>query len=198
MRASRFRDDDSQLVEAISGENHAAIEYFFNRFEKLIYSMINRHSWTHRQDVNDLYNSFFVHLAEDKFRRVCAWKRQAALGTYIVALLQNHIQDYYKSRRSRPTGTEPIDETSPDDRESADELFDLMRLREYLVDAKKSLSDRDRKILCLKLFRDLEPAVCASELGLNIGAFYTAYHRAERRLIDAFRNLYPLLFEKNV
>ena len=198
LRASRFKDDDGELVKDISEGNRAAIEYFFSRFENLIYSVIHRTSWVENQDINDLYNGFFIHLAEGNFRRIIAWRRKAALGTYIITLLINYIRDYYRSRGQRPAGTEPIDENWPDDTDSVDEHFDRARLKDFLVEAKKTLVDRDRKIICLRLFKDLEPSVCARELDLSDGAFYTAYHRAEKRLVDAFRNLYPLLFEKDV
>ena len=99
LRASRFRDDDGELVEAISEGNRASIEYFFSRFEKLIYSVIHRTSWVENQDINDLYNGFFIHLAEDNFRRVIAWQRRAALGTYIITVLIN-----VTVRRRRPCG----------------------------------------------------------------------------------------------
>jgi RNA polymerase sigma factor (sigma-70 family) len=198
LRASRFRDDDGELVKAISEGNRTSIEHFFGRFEKLIYSVIHRTSWVENQDINDLYNGFFIHLAEDNFRRIIAWQRKAALGTYIIKMLINYIRDYYRSRGQRPAGTEPIDENWPDDTDSVDKHFDRARLKDFLVEAKKTLSDRDRKIMCLKLFRDLEPGVCARELGLSDGTFYTAYHRAEKRLVDAFRNLHPLLFEKDL
>jgi len=198
LRASRFRDDDEELVKAISEGNRDAVDFFFSRFEKLIYSVIHRTSWAENQDINDLYNGFFIHLAEDNFRRVIAWRRKAALGTYIITLLINYIRNYYRSRGQRPAGTEPIDENWPDDTDSVDKLFDLSRLKDFLVEAKKTLVDRDRKIICLRIFKDLEPGVCARELGLSDGAFYTAYHRAEKRLVDAFRSLYPLLFEKDV
>ncbi len=198
MRTSRFRDDDEELVKAISEGNRDAVEYFFNRFENVIYSIIQNRSWADKQDINDIYNSFFLHLAKENFRRITAWRRQAALGTYTISLLKNYIRDYYKIRGHRPAGTEPIDENRPDDAHNPDALFDVKRLREYLVDAKKTLGERDREILCLRLFRDLEPAECARQLGLNNNAFYQAYHRAKGRLIDAFRRLYPLLFERDL
>jgi len=197
LRASRFKDDDGELVKAISEGNRDAMEYFFNRFEKVIYSIIQKRSWADKQDVNDIYNSFFVYLAEENFRRITAWRRQAALGTYTITLLKNYIRDYYRSRGQRPAGTEPIDENWPDDTDSVEEHFDRARLKDLLVEAKKTLVDRDRKIICLRIFKDLESGVCARELGLSDGAFYTAYHRAEKRLVNAFRNLYPLLFEKD-
>ncbi len=164
LRASRFRDDDEELVKAISEGNRDAVDFFFSRFEKLIYSVIHRTSWAENQDINDLYDGFFIHLAEDNFRRVIAWRRKAALGTYIITLLINYIRNYYRSRGQRPAGTEPIDENWPDDTDSVDKLFDLSRLKDFLVEAKKTLVDRDRKIICLRIFKDLEPGVCAREL----------------------------------
>lgn len=195
MRTPRSRYDDKELVEEIALGKRAVIECFFDKFEKMIYAAIQRHPWAAHQDVGDIYNGFFVHLAENDYRRISSWQQRAALSTYIIALLQNYVRDYYRSRSARPAGTDPLDDDWPGEDVDPEDHFDGRALKQKLLDAKKSLREPDRKILCLRLFRDLEPAECAKELGLNTGAFYTAYHRAEKRLKDAFRTMYPLLFE---
>ncbi len=175
-----------------------AIGDFFDRFERLFYAALRRNRMVAPQDVDDLYNDFFLHLADQNFRRVALWNGEAALSTYLVTLLGNFVRDYYRSKRIRPTGLEELnlDEEYEEYSEQVpvEQELGAKQLREQLKSTKLTLEERDRRLICLRLFKDLDPQTCAKELGISPGAFYTAYHRAEQRLTQAFRRLNPLLF----
>ncbi len=195
-------EPEKNLVARMQRGERVAIGDFFDRFERLFYAALRRNRMVAPQDVDDLYNDFFLHLADQNFRRIALWNGEAALSTYLVTLLGNFVRDYYRSKRIRPSGLEELNPDEGYDEYSeqvpVERVLGAKQLREHLKSAKQTLEERDRRLICLRLFRDLDPQACAEELGLTPGAFYTAYHRAEQRLTRAFRRLNPLLFSEGV
>ena len=79
------------------------------------------------------------------------------------------------------------------------ELVSVYRIkRDLLIVAKKTLRERDRMLICLRMFKELAVDDCSKQIGISVGSFYTAYHRAEQRLTDAFRKQQPLLFKERL
>ena len=107
--------EDSALVERIRGLDRHAAEQFYTRFHKLIYHVIQGFGQIQNQDHGDLFNSFFIYLSEDKYRRITRWDGKSLLSTYIVAVLKNFLIDFQRSRKSTPlSGDKPLDQLSDD------------------------------------------------------------------------------------
>lgn len=196
--------EDSALVERICGLDRHAVEQFYSRFHKLIYHVIQGFGEFENQDHEDLFNSFFIYLSENKYRRITRWNGNSLLSTYIVTVLKNFLIDFQRSRKSRPlSGDKPLEELSDnifDNSGSPDITEEIYtnQLRKFTKDSKRFLKKRDRDIICKRHYQNQSPTEIADGMGVSMNAYYAAASRAETKLIQIIKNKYPELFSGNM
>jgi RNA polymerase sigma factor (sigma-70 family) len=77
-------------------------EVFLSRYEALIYKVIfERTRNDPRFEAEDLFHDFFIHLAEDDFRRLRSYRGECQPTTYLGKILRNYLCDRYRKREMR-------------------------------------------------------------------------------------------------
>ena len=110
-RAGGSFESDRDLVDAIDRRDKLAIEYFFDKYSRLFYSQI--HKRIEYQDVDEIFQEFFVYISNKNFRVICNWHGDCKLTTWICIVLHNFISRYIRKQQRNP-GSEDLDENMAD------------------------------------------------------------------------------------
>ena len=188
------REEEKSLVERVINGEEDAIRLFYEINKNVLYSTIHKFYFAREYGVDDYYQEFMLRLIEDDWRRLRMWRGDSKLSSYLVTMLRNFLMDEY--RKSRPmedeNGLETIGEDPSDDIE--DTIY-IDTLRPYFQECLKSLSERDHEIINRAFIKDESVDEIADALGITEATYYTALHRAKKRLVERIKEEYPFLFE---
>jgi RNA polymerase sigma factor (sigma-70 family) len=186
---------DIELVDNVLRAAPGAVEAFYQRHSRLIYHCIR--SRTGGADVDDIFQAFFERLLRSNFRALQLWQRGSSLPVYLSRVVRNFVTDFHRARRSREEavgGTMELEPLSVAEPESITAKGHLKELRHIGIRAWAVLEDRDRRLVCDRLHRDLDNEAIARRLKLAAGALRTAMSRAQARYLAEVRKLAPEFF----
>lgn len=112
---------DTVLQKGFPQEFGASIEDFFERYQRLFYTIINNMiKDVPRFDTNELFQEFFLHIAEDNFKRLWAFKKICPPKTYLIKILKNFIKDKKKAKPPSETSLSEIKKHNEGDEQEYD------------------------------------------------------------------------------
>ncbi|MCF8145703.1 MAG: sigma-70 family RNA polymerase sigma factor [Deltaproteobacteria bacterium] len=182
------------LSRCLDGDREAS-ELFVRRFSGLIYYAV-RYVLTSKcisfgpEDLEDLHNSVFLDLFENKGRKLSQYhgKNGCSLASWLrvvaVRRVLNHIRDGHMHTDLPQEKQVPFENFSSHDREELGPLA-LMEQAErgrLVRDAVQFLSPRDRLFMKLYFEDGLALEEVADTLRISIQNAYTIKHRAVQRL----------------
>jgi RNA polymerase sigma factor (sigma-70 family) len=187
--------EDRQLLSKCLAGDRAAADSLVHRFSNLVYKavqntlLINQVSYT-REDVEDLHNTVFLHLFENKCKKLrqyqgrngcslASWIRLVAVRIVLNELRRRGV-DYIGSKRIR-IGLDQV----PELRESGDDTWSQLMQAErerLLEEGVRSLSPRYRLFIELHYYRGQTLADVATAMQLSMDNAYTLKHRAVQKL----------------
>ena len=156
--AAATEPSDIELVDAVLRAAPGAVEAFYRRHSQLLYHCIRARA--DRQDVDDIFQAFFERLMKNDWRVLALWQRGTSLPMYLARVIRNFTIDFHRGRRSREEavgGTMELEPLSGGEAESMTAAGHLKELRRIGIGAWAVLEARDRKLICDRLHRDLEP-----------------------------------------
>jgi RNA polymerase sigma factor (sigma-70 family) len=186
---------DIELVDNVLRGAPGAVEAFYQRHSRLIYHCIRAR--TGGPDVDDIFQAFFERLLKSNFRALQLWQRGSSLPVYLSRVVRNFVTDFHRARRMREQavgGTMELDPLSEAEPETVTAKGHLKELRHIGIRAWAVLDDRDRRLICDRLHRDLDNETIALRLELAAGALRTAMSRAQARYLAQVRRLAPEFF----
>ena len=194
-RAGGLFESDRDLVDAIGRGDKLAIECFFGKYSRLIYAQI--HKRIKPDDVEEIFQDFFMYIAKNDYRAICSWKKQCRLTTWLYTILNNFIAGHIKKQQRNPGLVELDENMSDSEGPDADLPGEILadEIKRTLNEAIIQLSDRDRDLITRRHLLDQSPSDIASILGINMNAYYQAQFRAESRLAAIIKEAYPELIE---
>ena len=186
---------DIEIVDRLLRGVPGAFELFYQRYGRVIYHCIRTRA--DAVDVDDIFQSFFVRLAERDYRVLQLWQRGSSLPNYLSKVIRNFVVDFQrkKPRRETPVGGLPdLEPYEPEGEETVGTALVLKQLRKKGLQAWAKLDGRDRLLVCCKFHRDLTNEAMAERLNLTGGALRTALFRAQGRLLASLKALAPEYF----
>ena len=191
-------DEKDLLLGCFKGDRYAQSE-FVTRFSDLVYNTVINTFKTKSvdwqlSDIEDLYQTVFVRLLENRCKRLrqfkgkngCSlhsWVRMISVRTVIDHLRRRkdalaHVSDFGNAEFLHNLRAELHDPVY-----SLDRAQKLIRVNRSL----KSLMPRDRLFIKLHCFKELSIKEVSNILGVSENAAYSIKHRALERLKSALR-----------
>lgn len=168
-------EDEVRLVSRILDGDSIALEQFISDYRALIYAILMRHLNLSRDDADEVFQRFLVHIWEDDFRRLRTWSRNAPLAAYLGKIVRNLAGDFRRERRQDAQIDDP-------GRSILDYAY-LEAERKHVVDSALSeLSDRDRELIHRRHYLGQTYREIADALGMTPNHAGVALSRAQFRL----------------
>lgn len=194
-------EDDAKLVRKAAACSDRAVEELMARHRRLTDLTIRRYADT-PEDRSDLRQDVMVVLLERGKKALKAWRPIASFAAYMATIASRRGLRFAKTAarlRSRETPALPSDERELFAEVALQEITDdapdpLQHLedserRAAIASAIVGLSERDRLVIRLRFFEELDGPGLGRVLGISHGAARKAIFDAVRRLREALGEL---------
>jgi RNA polymerase sigma factor (sigma-70 family) len=172
--------DDARLVSRVLNREPGALEEFISQYRPFVYSILTRHLRLARDDADDLYQTFLVHMLSADMRRLRRWSGRFPLSSYLGRIVRNLAED---RRREQARVVLPELEDVV-----VNVLLDVER-RDIVGRALRQVSARDRELLRRRYYLDQSYAEIAEAMQITPTNVGVSLIRAERRLRKKLRRL---------
>ena len=166
-------------------------EEFLSRYEALIYKVIyERTREDTRFEAEDLFHDFFIHLAEDDFRRLRCYRGECQATTYLGKILRNYLCDRYRKREMRVC-IGSIEEMAQEGGERIaahpEDAFTGGLIREALQTTFGRLTKREQLLFDLVMDGEMGAREIAALIGVTTKAVYKNSEKVKRLLREELR-----------
>jgi RNA polymerase sigma factor (sigma-70 family) len=190
--------NEKQLLSRIRQGEREAWEELVDNYGRLIYYAIQRTMEMkglprNPEDVQDLFQSLFLHLAEDNGRRLLSYtgKHHCSLATWIRMIAINFTIDFIR-RQARYSFHVEFEEKTPEEFErswfepqpEADSRLDEKSREQKLAELVSELDKQDRDFLKLYL-SGMTPGELARLYKTSTTGIYSRYNRLKEKLREA-------------
>jgi RNA polymerase sigma-70 factor (ECF subfamily) len=167
--------DDVRLVARILDGKPGALEEFIRAYRPFVYAIFTRHLNLSREDADEVFQLFLIHLWERDFRRLRTWRGAAPLTSYLGKMARNLGRDY----RRRAHLQRRIAEAAPS---PARDTQSQAAGKERIELALSRLSQRDRDLIRRRYYQGQTYREIAAELHMTTNRAGVALSRALQRL----------------
>jgi RNA polymerase sigma factor (sigma-70 family) len=190
--------DEKALIARIRKGERAAWDELVDGYGRLIYYAIQRTlemKGIRRtpEDVQDIFQSLFIHLAEENGRRLLSYtgKHKCTLASWIRMITVNYTIDIIR-RQARYAYNVDFEEVSSDEFEKSwfegqktpDDAFSEKEVENQLARCLSELEKDDRAFLELFL-KGMTPKELAKLYRVSAGNIYSRYNRLKEKLKKA-------------
>lgn len=183
--------EDRVLVRALIEGSPGAAEGFIDRFARFVYAIFARQLRLDPATADDLFQTLFLRLMEDDWRRLRNWRGDGDLADYLAPIARNLALDHLRRTGRDPA---PAGEGDEDDFErltgeepTPEELAAMQEERRALEGWVERLPERDRQLYRLRFVEERKHREIAEELGLSVSHVGVALLRLERKLVARAR-----------
>jgi len=161
-------------------------EVFLSRYESLIYKVIfERTRNDPRFEAEDLFHDFFIHLAEDDFRRLRSYRGECRPTTYLGKILRNYLCDRYRKREMRVC-IGNIEEMAQEEGERLashpEDAFTGRLIRDALQATFSRLTKREQILFDLVMDGEMGAREIAALIGVTAKTVYKNSEKVKRLL----------------
>jgi len=188
------QDDRKILSESLSGSSKAS-ETLVRKFSNLVYqsvqyTLMTKHISFNKQDVEDLHNTIFLSLFENKCKKLrqyqgkngcspASWIRMIAVRTVLDHLRKKGVDAI--AWQQRRINLEALPELKCDEFEPVGQIEKARQVR-LLQDGIQKLRPREQMFIKLHFDHELSIAEVAETMQISICNVYTLKHRVIKRL----------------
>jgi RNA polymerase sigma factor (sigma-70 family) len=167
---------------------------FLESYESLIYKVIYEKTRENPKfEAEDLFHDFFIHIAEDNFRRLRCYRKECQPVTYIGKVLRNFICDKYRKKDSR-ISVGNIDELVEEKREAIftaapypEDIFDSELIQDAFEETFSQLSNREKLIFDLFADEEMTAKEIADLLQIRVKSVYKNNEKIKKILKDELK-----------
>ncbi len=174
---------DAGLVEMVLGGDDRAFGYLFERYGTALHKLYLGRTGGNGDDTDDLIQDIFI----KAFLHLDSYDPKYAFGQWIYTIARNTFIDYVRKRREDLS----IDGThgeyvaqpaslAPDPEENIIRAQQRTQLELHLA----KMTDKYRKLIELRFFKDLPYEEIAVRTELPLGTVKTQIHRARTQLCE--------------
>ncbi len=174
-----------------------AWEAVVRRFSSLVWRILRGGFSLSKDSAEDAFQTIFLRLQEDDFRRLRQWRGEAGLDTYMAVVMRNLARDLLRKERQDPAetpGPDPDRDQLEDPHPTPEETLHYKEVRQSLQQCYEQLVPRDQHLVALRHWEGLKYREIAARLKLTIDHVGVALGRAEDRLKRCLRDRFPSLF----
>ncbi|OGG09498.1 hypothetical protein A2154_02255 [Candidatus Gottesmanbacteria bacterium RBG_16_43_7] len=175
--------DDSVLASQILSGNRRALYLFYRTYKPQLHRYISRRVGNSADGEEILQDSLFSFL-----EALRDFQGKASLKTYLYAICQRKIADYWRRRKVRHvvfSETLHLDALiSP--LLTPEELYDEKALRTKIARTMDSILPRHRQLLFLKYIEDATTRQIATRLSVTVKTIESALFRARKAFAKVF------------
>jgi len=191
-------DESLLIIRCLSGSDPAAWDEFATSYADLIWSMIHKtfagfNVSYQKEDVEDLFNSIYVSLVDDDFRKLRQFQGEnnCSLSTWLAVVAGRMTIDFIRKDKTRlfadNSGEGPqLWETIADAAPLADHRISEEQIQGQISREVSQLAPRDRLLYHLLFVRGASAEATAGVLGMSVGLVYSRKHRIINRLKKSF------------
>lgn len=193
---------DIELISKCINENDIyAWEEFVRKFSRLVWKSIRKtfynYSFQHtREDIEDMYNSVFLSLMENDFKKLRQFKNKndCAVSTWLAIISVRTTIDFLrkdKSYLSIDTAEEDQNlwEIVPDHSQRADRKIETFQNERDFERSVENLPPKDRMIYDILFRRGISAEDAAEMLGMTTQSIYTRKHRIIEKIRKSVSDL---------
>ena len=153
---------------------------FLQQYESLIYKVIYEQTKLDpRLEAEDLFQEFFIHLAEDNFKRLRSFRGDSRSTTYLGKVLRNFIYDQYRRKGAKVSvssleemeqenkGIEPVTPSS-----DTENILTSKLIHEALKETFSRLSNREKLIFDLSVDEEMTAKEISTLLEVKVKSVY--------------------------
>ena len=172
---------ERRLIDAAREGSREAVGQLVSRYERQIFYYIYRMTGS-REDAKDLTQEVFIKM----LRGISGFNGKSTFRTWLYRIATNHTFNFLTRRPPRASAVflEKLPDPAPSSRERM-EIDDLYR---SVWRAIRSLPERQRAIVTLRIQEGLTYAEIAKALDCSVGNCKAAYHHAVKKLREICRN----------
>ena len=188
-------EEDRQLLSRCIAGDRRAYNAFVKRFSGLIYRYIQNILITKgvsfsRQDLEDMHNTVFLHLFEDRLKKLRQYqgKNGCSLSSWIRLVTVRIVLNQTRRKgvdgiswKKKQVRLEDLSDLKEDDKGAWD-LLERSEQEKLLQDGMRNLYPRDRLFMKLHFERGLSIQEVAKTMGLSVQNAYTVKNRTIQRL----------------
>lgn len=161
-------------------ENCYAFDKFYRTFYPQVVNYLNR-KICNFHDAEDLAASIFEY-AYGRFHTFDAEK--ASIKTWLYVIVNSRYKNYLRDRRELDDVDDYTDFVASEEA-PMEQAMEMEEERKWLAEALKRLPERQREIIVLKYFSDLNSKQIGERLGMTESNVRVQMFRAMKRLQDA-------------
>jgi RNA polymerase sigma factor (sigma-70 family) len=190
--------DEKALIARIRKGERAAWDELVDNYGRLIYYAIQRTLWMKgirrsQDEVQDIFQSVFVHLAEDQGRRLLSYsgKHKCTLASWIRMITVNYTIDMIRRQTKysyhvdfEEVNSEEFEKSWFDGHTTPDDRLMEKEKENQLVKCLSELDQEDRTFLELFL-NGMTPKELAKLYRVSAGNIYSRYNRIKEKLKKA-------------
>jgi RNA polymerase sigma factor (sigma-70 family) len=162
-------------------------EDFLQRYESLIYKILYEQILHDpRFEVEDLFNDFFIHIAEDNFRRLRSFRGDSQPTTYLGRVLRNFLCDQFRKKKAGlPADSldEMIEENGKALTAPVHDPLDMLagaHMQEVFGEIFSQLSTREKLVFDLSTNEEMPAGEIATLLGIAVKSVYKSNEKIKK------------------
>ncbi|MGA1868345.1 MAG: RNA polymerase sigma factor [bacterium] len=163
---------------------------FLERYGALIYKILCEHTSEHPGfEIEDLFNDFFIHIAENNFTRLRSFRGVSMPTTYLGRILRNFICDQYRKEKIK----RPFPKLSEIERDTIENIpvppgMNKLHTDELIQNALKKIftriSPQEKLIFDLFSNEGMTAKEIAHLLGIKIKLIYKINEKVKKLIKD--------------
>lgn len=164
---------------------------FLERYESLIYKVIYEKTRENPKfEAEDLFHDFFIHIAEDNFKRLRCYRKECQPITYIGKVLRNFICDKYRKKETnilvgnKYELAEKKGETIFAEVSYLENIFDSEIIQDAFEETFSRLSNREKLIFDLFTDEEMTAREIANLLNMKVKSVYRNNEKIKKVLKD--------------
>ena len=159
---------------------------FLQRYGSLIYKVIyERTREDPRFETEDLFHDFFIHIAENNFRRLRCFRKGSRPTTYLGRVLRNFICDQYRKKDLKKSMGSLDD--MPEAYSDPDDTLSGELIRQALKETFSNLSNREKLIFDLFTNEEMTAKEVANLLNIAVKSVYKNNQKIKEILRDELK-----------
>ena len=167
---------------------------FLAHYESLIYKIIYEQTRENsRFEAEDLFQEFFIHVAENNFRRLRCFRGDSRPITYLGRILRNFLYDQYRKKGAKASIDSLNEMEEEKNKPIADTSLDLEShlnrelIHEALKETFSKLSNRRKLIFDLSINDEMAAKEIADLLGVTVKSVYKNNEKIKNILKNELR-----------
>jgi len=190
-------DADQELVQRCIAREPGAWRQFADRFLRTVRALGRRYLKLHgylpdEGELDDIVQEVFLALNRRDYKLLRNYDPTYTFKTYLGAITRTEVHRVLRKKRPSTAAPEDLEAASAADEDTALEI-EREEQKEVLLRALEKLPDRDREILKLRFFRELDYKTIAERLQIPEASVGQTLFRAKQKLLKALRGILGIL-----